>query len=111
MSARCEDGVEEPQVRCLVIHGQHGHGDVHHCPRAEVCPVASLAPEAFPVASLAQGAFPVAPERNASIWPGSARTLIGFSTYPSKPANDARALSSAIARAVTATTGTSGPRL
>src|SRR5215204_186232 len=104
MSARREDRVEEPQVGSLVVHGQHRHGDVHHCPLREVFPVASLALEACPVASLA-------PERNASIWPGSARTLIGFSTYPSKPANDARALSSAIARAVTATTGTSGPRL
>ena len=48
---------------------------------------------------------------NASTCPGSARTLIGFSTYPSKPARDARSRSSAIAKAVTATTGTSRPRL
>src|SRR5829696_8494707 len=108
MSARREDRVEEPQVGSLVVHGQHRHGDVHHCPLREVSPVASLALEACPVASLAPDAFPVASlaaERNASIWPGSARTLIGFSAYPSKPANDARSRSSTIAKAGTATTG------
>src|SRR6202158_3626895 len=103
MSAWREDRVEKPQVGWLVVHSQHGHGDVHHCAGPEVFPVASLAPEIFPVASLAPEIFPVAslaPERNASIWPGSARTLIGFSTYPSKPARDARFRSSAIAKAV-----------
>src|ERR1700682_2105202 len=121
MSAWREDRVEKPQVGWLVVHSQHGHGDVHHCAGPEVLHVASLAPEIFPVASLAPAIFPVAslppeifpvaslspeifpvaslaPERNPSIWPGSARTLIGFSTYPSKPARDARSRSSAIAK-------------
>ena len=83
MSARREDRIEEPQVGRLIVDGQHGHRDVHQS-----------APSVEERLDLA----------------GQRSHTDRLLEYPSKPASDARSRSSAIAKAVTATTGTSASK-